>query len=115
MENEKNANFDTNLEAIPMNVAEMVQYETGSVVSREFYDKKAGSITIFAFAEKQGLKEHTAPYDALVYILEGEVDISIAGNKQRLDPGKMILMPANIPHALKAVSAFKMMLIMIRE
>ena len=115
MESEEKSNIDVNVEAIPLNLGEMVQYQEGSVVSREFYQKSAGSITLFAFAEKQGLKEHSAPFDAMVYVLEGVVEIKIAGTPNNLEAGQMILMPANLPHALKAISAFKMMLIMIRN
>jgi quercetin dioxygenase-like cupin family protein len=93
----------------------LVDYQAGSVVSRTLIDKKAGTVTLFAFTENQGLSEHTAPYDAMVYIINGEADITIAGKTIRLKHGDMTIMPANIPHALKAVSRFKMILIMIRS
>jgi quercetin dioxygenase-like cupin family protein len=84
------------------------------VVSRTLIDKKAGTVTLFAFDEGQGLSEHTAPYDALVFILDGEVNVVISGKSIRLKKGEMTIMPANEPHALKAVTRFKMLLTMIR-
>ena len=95
--------------------AEWVNYQEGSVVSREIVKKPTGNVTIFAFDEGQGLSEHTAPFDALVYVLEGEAEIRIAGHSHRLQGGEMILMPAGQPHALKAVKRFKMILTMIRS
>jgi quercetin dioxygenase-like cupin family protein len=95
-------------------LTDLVNYQEGAVVSRTLVDKKVGTVTIFAFAEGQGLSEHTAPYDALVYIFEGESDITISGKTIRLKSGDMTIMPANQPHALKAVGGFKMMLVMIR-
>ncbi|HEX9896460.1 MAG TPA: cupin domain-containing protein [Dehalococcoidales bacterium] len=94
---------------------DMVEYQTSSVVSRTLLDKKAGTLTLFSFAEGQGLSEHTAPFDALVYILDGEAEISISGKPFHLQAGEMIIMPANEPHALKAIKRFKMMLVMIRS
>lgn len=93
----------------------LVEYQKGSVVSREIIRKKAGTVTLFAFDEGQGLSEHTAPFDALVYVLEGEVEIAISGKPHRLKGGEMIIMPANQPHGLKALKAYKMLLVMIRE
>lgn len=85
-----------------------------SIVSRTLIDKKAGTVTFFAFDEGQGLSEHVAPYDALVCILDGEAEVVISGKTYHLDEGEMILMPANKPHALKATKKFKMMLVMIK-
>lgn len=96
-------------------VAEYVQYQDGSVVSREIVKKSTGNVTFFAFDEGQGLSEHTAPFDALVQVLEGEVEVTIAGQPHRVQGGEIILMPAGKPHALKALKRFKMMLIMIRS
>ena len=96
-------------------VLELVNYQDGAVVSREVVKKPTGSVTIFAFDEGQGLSEHTAPFDALMQVLEGEAEISIAGNPHRLHCGEMILMPAGQPHALKALARFKMILTMIRS
>jgi quercetin dioxygenase-like cupin family protein len=94
---------------------DLVGYQEGAVVSKTLVDKKTGTVTLFAFAQGQGLSEHTAPFDALVQVLDGEVEISISGKAFQLEPGEIILMPANEPHALKAVSRFKMMLTMIRS
>jgi quercetin dioxygenase-like cupin family protein len=94
-------------------MADLVQYQDGSVVSRMIVKKDSGSVTVFAFDEGQGLSEHTTPYDALVELLDGEADITIAGRAHRLKQGDMILMPANQPHALKAVVRFKMVLTML--
>jgi len=95
--------------------AELVSYQDGAIVSREIVKKPAGSVTIFAFDEGQGLSEHTTPFDALVQVLEGEVEITISGKIHRLRGGELILMPANQPHALKAIQRFKMILTMIRS
>lgn len=95
--------------------AELVAYQDGAVVSREIMKKPSGNVTLFAFDEGQGLTEHTSPFDALVQVLEGEVEITISGKPQRLQAGEIILMPANQPHALKAIKRFKMILTMIRS
>lgn len=94
---------------------EMVDYQEGSVVSRTIIDKKTGTITLFAFDSGQGLSEHTAPFDALVYILDGEAEITISGRHFHLKTGDIIIMPADKPHALRAVKQFKMMLAMIKS
>jgi len=96
-------------------VAEFVGYQAGAVVSREVVRKPAGNVTLFAFDEGEGLSEHTAPFDALVQVLEGEAEITISGRTQRLQGGMMILLPAGQPHALKGITRFKMMLTMIRS
>ncbi len=103
------------LSAQPSNLSELITYQEGSVVSRTIIDKKAGTVTLFAFDEKQGLSEHTAPYDAMVYVLDGEVEVTIAGKPVNLKAGEMTIMPANKPHALKAKTQFKMLLIMIKS
>jgi quercetin dioxygenase-like cupin family protein len=95
--------------------SDMVSYQAGSVVSRTLIDKPAGTITLFSFAEGQGLSEHTTPYDAMVYIIDGEAEIRISGEPFNLKAGDMIVMPANKPHALKAIQQFKMMLLMIKS
>jgi quercetin dioxygenase-like cupin family protein len=97
------------------NALELVAYQPGAVVSRELVKKKTGTVTVFAFDKDQGLSEHTAPFDALVQVLDGLAEITIGGVPHRLGKDEMILMPANVPHALKAVERFKMMLVMIRE
>jgi quercetin dioxygenase-like cupin family protein len=96
-------------------VAELVNYQDGSIVSREIVKKPTGTVTAFAFDDGQGLSEHTAPFDALVQVLEGEAEIVISGKPHFLQGGELILMPANQPHALKAVKRFKMLLTMIRS
>jgi len=94
---------------------DMIGYQEGAVVSKTLIDRKTGTVTLFAFAQGQGLSEHTAPFDALVQILDGEVEIRISGKSFHLSPGEIILMPANEPHALTAIKPFKMMLTMIRS
>jgi quercetin dioxygenase-like cupin family protein len=98
-----------------LSLRDVVGYQDGSIVSREIIGKKTGTVTVFAFDEGQGLSEHTAPFDALVYLLDGEVEISISGKPYRLKKGEMIIMPAKEPHSLTAVKRFKMLLIMIRS
>jgi quercetin dioxygenase-like cupin family protein len=93
----------------------LVNYQDGAVVSREIVRKPTGNVTLFAFDEGQGLSEHTAPFDALVQVVEGEVEIIISGQPHRVLGGEMILMPAGQPHALKATKRFKMILTMIRS
>ena len=97
-----------------MNMAEMVSYQDGAVVSRQITKADAGNVTLFAFDKDQGLSEHTAPFDALVHILEGEAQVIISGKSFELKTGDAIIMPANEPHALKAVERYKMLLTMIR-
>jgi quercetin dioxygenase-like cupin family protein len=96
-------------------VSEHVQYQDGAVVSREIVKKPAGNVTLFAFDEGQGLSEHTAPFDALVQVVEGEAEITVSGEPHRVRNGEMILMPAGRPHALRALTRFKMILTMIRS
>ena len=102
------------LEGRAANLNDLIGYQEGAVVSRTLIDKKAGTVTLFAFDEGQGLSEHTAPYDAMVFLVDGEADISIAGKVNRVKMGEVIIMPANKPHALIAVSRFKMLLIMVK-
>jgi quercetin dioxygenase-like cupin family protein len=97
-----------------MKLADIVSYQEGAVVSREIVSKNTGTVTVFAFDAGQGLSEHTAPFDALVYLIDGEAEVTIAGKPLRLASGDMVVMPANKPHALKAVTRFKMVLTMIR-
>jgi quercetin dioxygenase-like cupin family protein len=94
---------------------DLVNYQEGSIVSRTIIDRKSGTLTLFAFSEGQGLSEHTAPFDALVYLLDGEAEIVISGDAINVKKGDMVIMPANEPHALKATKQFKMMLVMIRS
>jgi quercetin dioxygenase-like cupin family protein len=96
-------------------LVDLVEYQDDTVVSRTLIDKKSGTVTLFAFGEDQGLSEHTAPFDAMVFVIDGEVEITIAKNKHHLGQGETIIMPANIPHALKAIKKFKMLLIMVKS
>jgi quercetin dioxygenase-like cupin family protein len=100
---------------IPIPVSSAVSYADGAVVSKTILDKKAGTLTFFSFDAGQGLSEHTAPYDATVQILDGQANIIIDGKSIIVKTGEMIIMPANIPHELRAEVPFKMLLIMIRE
>ena len=93
----------------------LLDYQEGSVVSRALINKDVGTVTLFSFDKGESLSEHTAPYDALVYIFDGDAEIIISGEKFVLNTGQMIIMPANEPHALKALEKFKMMLIMIKS
>jgi len=112
----KNAKSEnTKLVAQPANLSSLIDYQAGSVVSRTVIDKKAGTVTLFAFDQGEGLSEHTTPYDALVYIFDGEAEVTISGKPVRLKKGELNIMPANEPHALSAVAKFKMLLIMIRS
>lgn len=95
--------------------AGLVDYQPGSVVSREVMRKETGTVTVFAFDAGQGLSEHTAPFDALVYILDGRAEVMVAGQVHNVSQGEIIILPVNEVHALKAVERFKMALIMIRS
>ena len=94
---------------------DLVSYQKGSIVSRTIINKDTGTLTLFAFDEGQGLSEHTAPFDALVYLLDGEAEVTISGKSLNLKEGEMVIMPANQPHALRAIRRFKMMLVMIKS
>jgi len=98
-----------------VNLNQLLDYQSGAVVSRTVINKGAGTVTLFAFDEGEGLSEHTAPFDALVQVTDGEADISISGKPHRVAAGEFIIMPANKPHALKALTRFKMMLVMIKS
>ena len=98
-----------------LNVADLVAYQDGSVVSRVILKQKMGNVSLFAFDAGQELSEHTAPFDALANVLEGEAEVTISGTPMRVKAGGMVIMPANQPHALRAISRFKMMLTMIRS
>ena len=97
-----------------LTLSELVAYHDGSVVSKTLIDKKIGTLTMFSFGAGQGLSEHTAPFDAVVQVVDGEAEVVINGEPQTVSAGQMIIMPANIPHELKAVKPFKMLLTMIR-
>ena len=102
-------------EIVARSLVDLVAYQEASVVSKALLDKKTGTVTLFAFDKGQGLSEHTAPFDAMVFVLDGVAEIVIAGNPVAVRQGEMLVMPANQPHALKAVERFKMMLTMIRS
>lgn len=103
------------LKARTLKVEDLIEYQEGAVVSREIIRKGTGTVTIFAFDKGEGLSEHTAPFDAMVQVIDGKAEITISGNKNVLEPGDMIIMPANDPHALHAMERFKMILTMIRS
>ena len=95
-------------------LADLIAYQDGSVVSRQVMKSEGGNVTLFAFDRGEGLTEHTSPFDALVYVLDGEAEVTVSGVASTLREGDMILMPANAPHALKAPSRFKMLLVMVK-
>jgi len=111
----ENSNSSVGLPANVHNLKNLIAYNDGSVVSRSLIKKESGNITLFAFDKGENLSEHTSPYDAMVYLCDGEAEIKISGNIFNVKDGDMIIMPANEPHALKAVSRFKMLLIMIKS
>jgi len=96
-------------------LVDLADYQEDSVVSRTIIDRKTGTVTFFAFDEGQGLSEHTAPYDALIYLVDGEAEIVISGRATRVEEGEVILIPATKPHYLRALKKFKMILTMIRS
>ena len=100
--------------AAPLNFSDMIDYSEGGIISKQVLKNEAGNITLFSFDKGQGLTEHTASFDALVQILDGETEITIGGKPLRLTVGQSVIMPANVPHALYAVEKFKMLLTMIK-
>ncbi len=96
------------------NLSDLARYQENAVVSSEVIKKDTGTITVFAFDKGQGLSEHTAPFDALVYIIDGQAEVTISGKLFTVKKGEMIIMPANKPHSMKAVEKFKMFLVMIK-
>ena len=97
------------------NIAGMVEYQDGSIVSKQVIGKAKGTVTLFAFDKGQSLSEHTAPFDAMVQVIDGSATIFISGVEYRVSAGEMIIMPANEPHALRGIERFKMMLVMIKS
>lgn len=95
-------------------MSDLINYQDGAIVSKEIIKSEKGSVTLFAFDKGQGLSEHTAPFDALVYNFDGKAEVSIDGKWHTLEKGGIIIMPANKPHSVKAVERFKMLLVMIR-
>ncbi len=102
------------LRGTPFHLKENIDYADGSVVSQTLLKKTTGNLTLFAFDSGQGLSEHTAPFDAVVYILDGQARITIGGKENRVSTGQMLIMPADVSHALHAEERFKMLLVMIR-
>ena len=102
------------LKGVPFELKSHVAYADGSVVSKILLKKGTGNITLFSFDTDQGLSEHTAPFDAVVYILDGQAEITIGGKTHKVSAGEMLIMPADVPHSLHAVERFKMLLVMIR-
>jgi len=109
--NSKPENLTTRVSSL----VNLIEYQDDTVVSRTLIDKKSGTVTLFAFGENQGLSEHTTTFDAMVFVIDGAVEITIGKNKHRLGQGETIIMPADIPHALNAIEKFKMLLIMIKS
>lgn len=103
------------MKATAIDLLDLLDYQKDSIVSREIVNKKTGTVTLFAFDKGQGLSEHTAPFDAVVYVLDGSVRITISGKSHIIKKGQMIIMPANKPHSLKALKRFKMLLVMIKS
>lgn len=99
----------------PIQLDSLIDYQDNSIVSRELLRKETGTVTLFAFDKGQGLSEHTAPFDAIVLVVDGEGDITISGNSHHVSSGDIILTPAGEPHAVTAIERFKMMLIMLKK
>ena len=114
MESDTSSQNNNELIGHVLKLVDLVDYQQGSVVSRTIIDKKEGTVTLFAFDEGQGLSEHTSPFDALVFILDGSAEVSIEGKPHDVNDGEMLIMPANKPHSLKAVKKFKMLLVMVK-
>jgi len=99
----------------PFHLSDNISYAIGSVASKTLLKKESGNITLFSFEQGQGLSEHTAPFDAVVLILDGTAEITISGTAKTVEEGELLIMPANVPHALQAVERFKMLLVMIKS
>ena len=115
MELKQKPPVDQALVSVVTNSNDVINYQTGSVVSRTVIKKPTGTVTYFAFDEGEALSEHTAPFDALASIVDGKAEVIISGKSFTLNAGDLIIMPANEPHAVKAISKFKMMLVMIKD
>jgi quercetin dioxygenase-like cupin family protein len=103
------------MEEKSINLVQAIEYQKDAVVSRTLLDKKSGTVTLFAFDAGQGLSEHTAPFDALAQIIQGEAEVTISGGASTVKQGEMVVMPAGKPHALRAIKRFKMLLVMIKS
>lgn len=112
---DKNSQDAKDLKGKVLNLISLLDYQEGAVVSRTIIDKKIGTVTLFAFDKDEGLSEHTAPFDALVEVIDGEAEVVISNKPLRVKKGEMVIMPANKPHSLRAVERFKMVLVMIRS
>ena len=106
---------ETFIKGKALDLEKMVEYSSGGVISKQVLKSQSGNITLFSFDQGQGLAEHTAPFDAVVQILDGEAEITVGGNSNLVKKGKFIIMPANVPHALQAVKRFKMLLTMVKN
>jgi quercetin dioxygenase-like cupin family protein len=115
MVEKSNKGVSQSIVARPSAAARLIDYQAGSIVSREIIRRETGTVTLFAFDKGQGLSEHTAPFDALVQILDGDAEITISGKPHISRRGEMLILPAGKPHALKAIKRFKMLLTMIRS
>lgn len=115
MKNNEQSSVGSHLLGQPQTILNLINYQDGAVVSREIVKKPTGTVTLFAFDQNEGLSEHTAPFDALAQIIEGEVEITVSGKPHHVKQGELLLMPAQQPHALKAITRFKMILTMIRS
>ena len=115
MAERKKAGLPAELAARAGRIADLVKYQSGGIVSRQVIQKQAGSVTLFAFDVGQALSEHTAPFDALVQVLDGSVEIILAGEPLTLKAGEAVIMPANRPHAVRALTKMKMLLTMVRQ
>ena len=112
---DKQREVTSKLRGISLNLGNLIAYQEDSVVSKTIINKDTGNVTLFAFSQGQGLSEHTAQFDALIYILDGESEITISGRPIEAKEGEMVIMPANKPHSLAAIKKFKMLLVMIKS
>jgi quercetin dioxygenase-like cupin family protein len=115
MKNNRKGRSLEKLSVQPLKLNGLINYQDGSVVSREIISRKTGTVTLFAFDEGQGLSEHTAPFDAVIHAIDGEAEVGVARKTSHLKEGELIVIPAKIPHTLKAITRFKMLLVMIRS
>jgi quercetin dioxygenase-like cupin family protein len=106
---------DKDIKAQALKLTDLVDYQDGAVVSRTFVNLSTGTVTLFSFDEGESLSEHTAPFDAMVHVVEGEAEVVISGKPHRVKEGELIIMPANEPHSVRAVERFKMLLVLIRS
>jgi quercetin dioxygenase-like cupin family protein len=115
MDKKRARNSVDSLKGTVIDLSALLDYQKNSIVSREVISRKAGTVTMFAFARGQGLSEHTAPFDALVIVADGEAMITVSGKAKKVKKNQMIIMPAGAPHSLKAEKRFKMLLVMVKD